>query len=662
MEPPSTTPNPAAVTPITARLATAHAIADASQTRALIMWMPGGTHEISATNSATGQPQVVKVSVDRDTAAVAQQSLEAHLKASRQRPYFDFDHDNREASAWPHAFRWQDSPEPGVYAEVEWSAAGVAAVNGKSHRGFSPSFALDLSVNPGRVVGVPLNMGGLVNNPAFKQIRPLWAREASNPMNDNEAGKAGTQNPTPAAAENPTKPASAAQDGAAILTLLDAKSSLEAKDQEIANLQAKNNRLEGDLKARRKTDAEAAVKSAVERGALPSQDTELQAKWVAKIEADPDMATILAKVGPAPEVVTGRITPTTEHRVELTASDVRRALKAYFDAKDPAQRGAIYCGDIKRRIAKDDGQFVHVMQAANSLGTVAGELIVQRSLDLLKVSFPMLSRISTDFSGENAAFGQAVKSRLRTVPTVTDYNTTTGYATSDATTTDVSVTISAHKAVQVSFNANELASTRRLLFGEQEEGMHYAIGKVLVDALLALITAGNYTNATTKALASFGRNDVTAMAKAMYDRNVPPMMRTLLLNTAYFEKLQQDSTIVNLAAYQRPEVITEYTLPPIAGFQPFQAVNLPTTANLTGFGLTPSTMVVATRLPNDYTQVLPGATGGGVVSTVTNPDTGISVMLVQFIDHKLGAALLRVALMYGVAVGDPATGQRLISA
>lgn len=66
-------------------------------------------------------------------------------------------------------------------------------------------------------------------------------------------------------------------------------------------------------------------------------------------------------------------------------------------------------------------------------------------------------------------------------------------------------------------------------------------------------------------------------------------------------------------------------------------------------------------MPNDYTKALPGASHGSV-SVVTNPDTGISVQLVQYVDHKLGAASWRIALMFGVAVGQAASGQRLISA
>ncbi len=71
---------------------------------------------------------------------------------------------------------------------------------------------------------------------------------------------------------------------------------------------------------------------------------------------------------------------------------------------------------------------------------------------------------------------------------------------------------------------------------------------------------------------------------------------------------------------------------------------------------------MATRVPSDYTTALAGVPATGVVQVVTNPDTGISVMLVQFVDHLAGAARGRIAIMYGVAKGQVASAQVLRSA
>ena len=66
-------------------------------------------------------------------------------------------------------------------------------------------------------------------------------------------------------------------------------------------------------------------------------------------------------------------------------------------------------------------------------------------------------------------------------------------------------------------------------------------------------------------------------------------------------------------------------------------------------------------MPNDYTSVLPGASYGNV-QVITDPDLGISVMLVQYVDHKKGTATQRIALMYGTAAGQGNAGQLLKAA
>ena len=59
--------------------------------------------------------------------------------------------------------------------------------------------------------------------------------------------------------------------------------------------------------------------------------------------------------------------------------------------------------------------------------------------------------------------------------------------------------------------------------------------------------------------------------------------------------------------------------------------------------------------------VLPGASYGNV-QVITDPDLGISVMLVQYVDHKKGTATQRIALMYGTAAGQGNAGQLLKAA
>ncbi len=618
---------------ILARLAP-RSLGDPSLAPSEIMVFPAGTHTINATQG--GRPVTKEIAVGPDTAAAMQAALLAHLAAGPQKPYFDFDHDDTCASAWPTSFRWEpgsSSRESGVYAAVQWTASGAAAVLGRDYRSFSPAFHIDES-QPARVTGAPLNMGGLVNSPAFRAQSPIWAKQPTSAATPKTPqSKMTEQTTTPAAAD-----------------VVQARETIHALTTKVQALEARETE-------RRKSDAAAQVAAAVARGALAPRDEAIQAKWRGLIEADPSHASLLAAL-PSSSLLTPITSPGGHVEARSGLIDVLRVMK---DKTSPDDRAAIYAKDVAP-LFKDNAFRLGPILAANSLGTLSGELITQRSLTLLKRSFPELFAFSTDFSDTAASFNQTVRARLRTIPSVTDYDATTGYATSDSTATDVPVVIDGHKAVQIAFNANELGSTTRDLFGEQTEGAHNAIGADLVDAVLAKITSGNFANNTVQAVGGFGRGTLTTVAKALSTRYVPKVGRFALLNLDYYEALGKDTAIVSLATYQQAQIITENQLPPVAGLRPFEVQNLPTTGNLVGFAGTPDCLALSTRLPNDYTQAMPDVPTNGSVQIVRNPDTGISVMLVRYVDHKLGAAMWRVAYMRGAAKGQSASGQRILSA
>jgi phage I-like protein len=646
-----------------------------------ITWMPAGQHTITAF-AVGGEPWTGKVLCDEQGCRLVQAAFE-RLRAAGQRVPLDKDHEDKEATAWVLGFRWD--PARGILAQVEWTALGEQLLRGKVYHSFSPAFLLDRKT--GRVCDIPAGghaAGGLVNAPAFGTAMPslIAARLAATNPQPASGGTPDTQKAMNRellvkilAALAVTHAADATEEqlvalvtkhldrlpeagaeGQALQAQLAELQTLKAKAAELDALKTTVSSLQAKDLERRKADAKAAVEAAVARGAIPAKDEQLQAKWRGMLETDPAKAELLAALPGNPAL--SRITQPGA-AVQVQARDnVLVALRAMHAETDHVKRGQIY-RDVRKFVAEHSAEVLPLL-AANSLGTLAGDLVVQRALDLLKLNFPVLRSITTDFSAESARQGQAIKTRIVSVPSVVTLDDATGWSSSDATTTDVAVTIGQPKGVQIEYGSSELAKTARDLFGEQVEACHYALAKDLVDALYALITAGNFANATTKATASFGRADVVAMEKALASRGVEGP-RTLLLNADTYERLSNDSTLVNLAVYQRPEVITGYAMPPVGGFDVVRAINLPGTGNLTGFGFRKDALVVATRLPEDYTRAFPGAAHGSV-SVVTNPDTGISVQKVDFVDHRLAKALSRIAWAYGVAKGNGLSGQRLVSA
>jgi phage I-like protein len=622
-----------------------------------IMYMPGGVHRIHA--SKGDEEVTMDVLVDQSAAEVLQASLVA-AHNTRQRPYFDFDHEDGPAAAWPKAFVWQDAPEPGIYAKVEWSDVGQASILGKRYRAFSPQFFAS-DDEPARIAGAGLNMGGLVNNPAFKALTPLWAKNTGDTMPE-------TQTPVVTAQSVDTTQ----QDNAA---------QIAAKDAEISTLR-------NEIKARRKADADKAVKTAVARGAIPAADETVKAKWANLIESDPSNEVLLALLPGNPALQdTGARASKIECKEgpgRILGAFAAIACKQHkiqgFDPVAQMQRGEAareLASFFAREISGKDAVLDCPISAADytdpagNLGTLTGTLVAQRTLQLFKYDLPILSRITTDFSDQPANFGQTVNTRIVSVPSVTEYNTTTGFTTPTGTptTTDVNISLDKHIGVPLRFTANTLASTVRNLFGELAPAASYAIAEYFANKLYALFTLANYTSYAVQsatvptaypsyklALSDVSRGRLTEIAAAMNQAKVPRLNRTVLFNSQYFAKLTNDPSLTTFfAAMAAPRMISDSELPKLATFIPIEAPNLPTTGNLVGMALQQAGAALISRLPNDYTQMLPGANYGSV-TTQMDPDTGLAMMLVQYVEHKVAYAEWRLQVMLGAGVGDPRGG------
>jgi hypothetical protein len=652
-----------------------------------MMVMPGGTHEI--TPEVNGRAAKVSVLVDRASAGEMQKQL-AILNANRgnKRAFFDFDHESKVASGWPLEFFWQDGAAPGVYAKVELSNAGAVAIKGKDYRAFSIAAPIKRG-SPARIIASEtfqeLALGGLVNDPAFPTILPLWAKNAGAQSSETE-NQQHTHMLTP---EQIAALQAKNQELQTEITTLKAKQNrseleteqLKAKQAEhetnaakleTATLKARTVELETVIKAQRVKDASAAVASAVERGVIPPQNDTLKAQWQKACEENPESIAMLAAMTGNPAMSQERITKGVGS-VEITSEAILTVVKAYSAKADAQQRGLLYAKELRGRMVKPE-ECAAVIRAANTMGTVSGTLVTQRALDLLKITFPALNRISTNLTSQQfdpttvgAKMSQTITTRLVAVPTVGSYHADNGYVSAAAVVTDVPVTIDAHRFIQVDFNASEQASTHRLLFGEQEEAMHYAIGKDLMDALYALITVANFTETpTTEAKVDFDRGSVIDVGVAMQSgsagRNANTGTRTLLLSSEYYGELAKDTVVVsNLNNAAAGKAIASGVLPMVHGFLPIEAPNLPTTGNLVGFGLRADALALATAVPSEYANQ-PGLPATALQQIVTNPDTGLSVQLTMFVNHQLGKTYMRLAWLRGVAVGNLKSGQIIRSA
>ncbi|MBN8245885.1 MAG: hypothetical protein J0L84_00415 [Verrucomicrobia bacterium] len=620
-----------------------------------IMWMPGGTHTIVC-KRGTKTVQVT-VAVTPETAAVAQRNLDAYRAAGKQRPFFDFDHDESRASAWPQEFAWR---EDGVWARVEWSADGREAVVGKTYRAFSPAFLTASGSYPGRVDRLPFCMGGLVNDPAFTQIEPFWsanAREDSHPqkktMDPKEAELAAQRARVTELEEQVATLKAAAESD-------DRDQTIQAKNAELAEAQRKLDAAENAIKARNKRDAEDCVRAAVARGVIAPQDTALQAHWTGLIESDPKNADLLKGMKGAAPLQASRITRPGAATVQITAEDTNDVLRAYNAERNPRRRGEIYRKELDPILEKGERipfeRLPEPFKAANSLGTLVGNIVSQRTLATLVSARPLLRDVVTDFSDEQARKDQTVYTRAVGLPAVADF----GSAAADAAATDYPVVIDQFKQVLFTFSAAEQNSTGRNLVREHSNAMAIAIGNHLVGAVAALITDA-FASETVGAAASKDFTAITTACKALNTAGAPDFERFAWVNADFAEALSNDEVLAdfsdkaNSSAYARWvnvkgfSAITEFPALPANAVQ------------LIGFAAQRNALLLATRTALDPSALV-GAGYPGTLQVITDPTTGLSVVNNQWVDAATLAINTRIIVLYGVARGLVGAGHKFVTA
>jgi Chromosome segregation ATPases len=683
-----------------------------------IVFLPEGLHKINPVSGGIGKPIVVLVDA-RTAGEVEQQRARVEARTDK-RVYFDFNHEDGRASFWPQSFHWRAGEgvvAKGEWSESGRKAVEGKDFRAFS----PVFYVDDKRKEPAKVVCKETagpNMGGLVNDPAFSNL-PLWAKndgstvaplELTAKKEKEEIKGESKMTPEEIAALQAKK--TELEEKVASLEAVVAKNEddgsskdqldkyrAEARSTEL-ELEAERLRNQNALQAkeienRNKKVAEEAVKAAVKRQAIPPKDVRLQAELVAKATVDPSFKYIIDNMrGPGDELSRRMTRPDSPSGISITADDpiavYTKMARVLSDSARTTNRedkmrcaedvAAIYAGAFKDTQKNADqrsrliGTRLSVVDEAikagdvtdANLGTIAGTLVTLRTLELLKFVFPPLTRFTTDFSDQPATFNQTIISRTVTMPSVVTYSTATGWPDSTAGTTDVPVVLNNHKGVQITFGEQLLASTMRRLFDEQAEAQAYQLAKTLVDALYANLTDANFTNNSVFASTAFNRAAVVDIGVALQLRGVPLGLgnRTMLLWPAAYGNLEKDANFVQFATnVPRPNLITDGITPAsslavtIEAFDIYSAPNLPSNnANLVGFAGSKSALVIVTRTPNDYTTVLPGASFGNV-QMVTDPDIGMTVMQVQYVNHTLGTATSRIALMYGTGAGQTAAGQ-----
>ena len=293
---------------------------------------------------------------------------------------------------------------------------------------------------------------------------------------------------------------------------------------------------------------------------------------------------------------------------------------------------------------------------ANVIGTTPGVLIGMGILVNLLEEWPWLRQITTDFSAESSLLNQPIKIQSPNALTAGDYNDTDGYVPQDVSQTEYDLVINKHKHVTYGFSDTERSKHDIALIDRFARNGSHAIGKALVDDLLALVKNNPFTHKTIVATAaSMDSGKIITINKAMTGRKIPKSGRFMILNSPYYASLCEDSRFVSNPG-SPAGTVRSGELGNVFGISTSEYAFLPDNGeNLAGFAATAEALLLATRLPTppDVTKI------GGTIEVITHPETKLSLQLRQWYDFRFGKEFRTYTLQYGVGTGDPERLERI---
>lgn len=167
-----------------------------------IQYMPPGKQTVAP--SVDGEPMEMEITVTARYAEIFNRAAESMIAAAKagqgDLPFGDFNHEDSAASVRPTKFWWggEDPVTGGVRMDTPWTGTGAASLRNGEFVRWSPQWVFSRkTLEP---LGLPCNVGGLVNRAAFKTIAPVvsakgeesWTAgvDSQDPIADSQAGKA----------------------------------------------------------------------------------------------------------------------------------------------------------------------------------------------------------------------------------------------------------------------------------------------------------------------------------------------------------------------------------------------------------------------------------------------------------------------------------------
>ncbi len=352
--------------------------------------------------------------------------------------------------------------------------------------------------------------------------------------------------------------------------------------------------------------------------------------------------------------------------------------------------------------------------ASGGLGVINTALTLQWNLGHLENQLIMLDDITTDLSGTPVLFQQQARTRYIKVPGVQLKTATNAWTASAGNDVDVNILMDSYAGVPIGINNYYLGATARQLMNEQKAPQLYGLGEYIIYKLVYAAVNGStrfandgVTTSTIKANSSFadptfgaGAFNVAGATLKTFVADLPAamdlskfpggdeppgtadLMRWVWAHTILYSSIAGDTNFQLNASIQgirqepsenlirtgrffeignnkfrKSQLVTDNNSTTGSGADGaanamFVVPGTYTTAKTVGLAGTRSGLLFVSRVPLDYTKVLPEIPSTAAIELVTSPKIGITFMVVKYLDHAYETANMRAQLMFGQAIGD----------
>lgn len=287
-----------------------------------------------------------------------------------------------------------------------------------------------------------------------------------------------------------------------------------------------------------------------------------------------------------------------------------------------------------------------------------GSTILATTLAAFKTKVPMLSMITLDARADELKLNQAAIAHVRTLPSASTYDSTTGYYNGSNSTqglmTDVPITVDTHAHVTLELNYLKTLSDQKI--DAALEDAAFVLGKQILDSVLTKAAlAANNTYTVTETIANTAKSTLNKVRVVMNNNKADTEERFGLVSTAASSSLDNDTTISSGDYYnQRSGAGSSLVWSNLCGFTEIREYNsLPTTANMSGLFFDRRNMIVRMGLPVNSFEL---AASLGFMQTEVwdvqqDPQTGIALICIKHSQPGTLNRFITFAAVYGSAAG-----------